>query len=161
MIIDYTDRISFKTHSYKRFGKYIEKLARWNKLSEKQKIEIVEKNRVESIKQCEKAKKKNLEENARLCSMRNKVVAWTPPTPNHKNLKDFMLEQIKISMHDLSYYTKEIINLQTRSTKSLIANKTEDLKDGVEYHKKELEKETIRYNGNNDWLEQLYKSVGR
>lgn len=45
-----------------------------------------------------------VEENARLRKMAAQVEAWSPPTPDHNGMKDFMLEQLLISKNDETYW---------------------------------------------------------
>ncbi len=47
----------------------------------------------------EKLRTSSVEENSRLINMALLVTAWQPPTKNHRGLKEFMLEQIRISRH--------------------------------------------------------------
>ena len=45
----------------------------------------------------------------RYAAMMKKVLAWQPPTPEHQNLKDFMLNQLQRSIDfDCSYYAPEV-----------------------------------------------------
>lgn len=39
-------------------------------------------------------------ENARLKAMERKVLAWKPPTPEHVGMRDFMLEQLRVSKNN-------------------------------------------------------------
>ena len=154
-------KIKEDSYHKKELDNAIKELAKWNKLTKKQKTGIVEKERIEAIKDAKKYQKKNEDENDRLIIMKANVLDWTPPTPEHVNLKNFMLEQIDTSMHIPDYYDKEIKEWEGYTTAYLIKNRTDDYIRDVEYHRKELEKEIGRNNGNNDWLEQLYKSLGK
>lgn len=45
----------------------------------------------------------------RYAAMMRKVLAWQPPTPEHQNLKDFMLNQLRDSIeYDCSYYAPDV-----------------------------------------------------
>lgn len=55
------------------------------------------------------------ETNRRLSAMRDKVIAWVPPTDEHKGLKEFALKQIRISM-----IPAEIIDMYKRESTAVL-----------------------------------------
>jgi hypothetical protein len=96
--------------------------------------------------------------------MAEKVGAWEPPTPNHVNLKEFMTGQIVESINfdcDTSYYTKL---LQAAVTKTPLDFYQEALKNAewqCDHYENQLNESRIRVKEANDWIIQLYKSLGR
>lgn len=96
-------------------------------------------------------------ENAKYSRMAALVNAWHPPTPDHVGMKTFMLEQLRISMMDESYYTRpappKLTGEQWRAKE--IASLTKD----VAYHAKEDAEEIRRTNGRNNWIAELRNSL--
>lgn len=90
-----------------------------------------------------------------------KVKEWQPPSPDHDELKNFMIEQINTSIEfdcniDSDYYTGKIIKLTgerwlEREINSVLRN--------ITYSKKRYSEECKRVNGRNLWLKQLRESL--
>ena len=53
----------------------------------------------EKLASAEKYDADNAAQDRRINAMMEKVQAWTPPTANHVEMKAFMLEQLRISLH--------------------------------------------------------------
>jgi hypothetical protein len=158
--IDKAPRVIKKDDYYeKQLIEVKKELEKWNKLTKTQQTKQVERERKESIASDVKCHKKNVIENERLMDMRNKVENWFPPTKNHYNLKKFMLEQIDMSLHDLSYYLESIKRQESITTSELIKNKELYLSKDIEYYKKFAKESDETNNERNEWLEQLYKSL--
>jgi hypothetical protein len=88
-----------------------------------------------------------------------KVRAWEPPTPDHVGLKEFMIDQIRISMPKEPY--GEYLTKPTKLTGvQWLENRNIQLRKGLEYHKKKYAEECERTAGRNLWLKQLRKSLG-
>lgn len=98
-------------------------------------------------------------ENVRLSDMAEQVTAWTPPTPDHENLKSFMLQQIEVNMNSLDYYRDEIARMASKSEIEL----WEDAKDDAAYDIKYHEKAQMEVNERNceriNWVKQLQDSL--
>jgi hypothetical protein len=87
--------------------------------------------------------------------MRNKVLAWIPPTKEHKKLQEFMLNQLSISHEDI-YVPKYPDRLPVDAYRNkMIKFYTEELT----YHKVEHEKEIKEAARNNEWVTQLLGSL--
>lgn len=102
---------------------------------------------------------KEKDANGRLDEAMAKVVAWTPPTPDHAGLKAFMVEQITISRNSLSYPEKALREATDKPVMRFYDEAIERAEHDIEYHRKELAKEQERANGRNEWIDQLYKSL--
>lgn len=96
-------------------------------------------------------------------AMLQKAYNWFPPTPDHENLKTFMIEQITQSI-DFDCNTKYTMDRLTELSK---ANPLDKYKDdlrraykNVEYHETELMKERQRNVDANKWISALYDSLG-
>ena len=81
------------------------------------------------------------------------VQAWIPPTPNHRKLKQFMIEQIEGSIKsDCEYIPEEPKRLSgTEYKKQLIA----EVQQQIEGYEKKIE----RIKATNNWLRALRESL--
>lgn len=106
---------------------------------------------------------KNLRD--RYTSMLDKVLLWTPPTSEHLALKQFMTDQLKGSiMHDcddvVSYYTADLELWKNMSYDDYVKNSNKEADDAIEYHNREIERETKNVERANKWITELYESLG-
>lgn len=96
-------------------------------------------------------------------AMLQKVYNWHSPSPEHDNLKSFMIEQITSSI-DFDCDTKYTMERLTALSKANPLDKYNDAlrrayKD-VEYHETEIAKEREKVAEANKWIERLYVSLG-
>lgn len=96
-------------------------------------------------------------ENERYNYMIRLVKDWTPPTSIHKNLKRFMLQQLRISLNPRSFLIPEKIGLETgEEYKKRMLQK---LKSEIQHHTEEHEKEEKRTRLKNDYVKTLRDSL--
>jgi hypothetical protein len=89
--------------------------------------------------------------------MLRQVKAWTPPTPDHQGMKDFMIEQLESSIeHDCYNYEGKAVLRTPQEYKALVLNALE--KNVVRYMQYVAEEEE-RTAGRNDWVERLVASL--
>lgn len=108
----------------------------------------------------ERRRLKHEENQRRYRAIRERVIAWHPPTADHEGLKAFMLQQIETSTRGwggADYYKEEEKRIVSAEEwrKAKIA---ETLKN-LTREKDELNKELERTAGRNLWLKQLRSSV--
>jgi len=100
---------------------------------------------------------KHEETNLRYKTIKEKVLAWNPPSIDHQGLKDFMLEQIAVSTRwDSLYQEKEnpiVSPEEWRKTKLAEAQKY------LARAKDDWNKEQERTAGRNLWIKQLRDSI--
>lgn len=92
-------------------------------------------------------------------AMTAKVQAWTPPTPDHVGLKDFMLSQLRDSIQfddHSAHYAEPTAKLTGEQYKTDTLAK---LAKDISYHSAEWDKEVERTEGRNRWLAQLRDSL--
>lgn len=98
----------------------------------------------------------------RLLAMRSQVADWQPPTPDHQNLKDFMIEQldetIRFDGEPGSYYLEKAQRLLTTGA-TWRKVRLEDLADTISRNKKYHEEDVQRTNDRNRWVDALRKSL--
>lgn len=106
----------------------------------------------------EQRKRKRAEGKARYEAMLAKVTAWTPPTPDHVEMKSFMLDQLKESIKfdcsgDYDVKPEPVSIYEWR-----IAEINRLTKD-IAYHEKAQAEEVARTEGRNLWLRALRDSL--
>jgi len=100
---------------------------------------------------------KNARIRERYEKMLAQVRAWTPPTPDHKNLKKFMIEQLETSIEgDCTCVPKKPKRLSGAEYKR---QQIEKAQWEIEYHAKEYEAEVKRVQKRNEWLQALRESL--
>lgn len=114
------------------------------------------------IKGYHKYKSDHEAEDNRLESMKRRVLAWVPPTAEHRGLKDFMLQQISVSKNCSDAYSdKEIAKLEERKSdlsgyfEEILISKRSDLRRA----EKGLEEEIERCRSRTEWIKQLRLSL--
>lgn len=117
-----------------------------------------DKLRAKAVSSAKESHIKTLEEEARLQRMAEQVRAWQPPTDNHKGLKDFMLDQIRISSHG-DWSAKYVKEAEEKNALAYFVDALSGAARDIEYHTKEHAKEVERTTGRNVWIEQLYSSL--
>jgi hypothetical protein len=122
-------------------------------------IEYGSSKKAEEIRSINEAIEKETEENTRLLQMEEQVNEWTPPSPEHNGLKEFMLEQINISKNDISYFTKALTKAEQQSPLDYFMETMVKIKRDIDYYTLEQEKEIVRVKSRNEWLQQLRESL--
>jgi hypothetical protein len=100
-----------------------------------------------------------IKQNERLTEMLEMVRAWQPPTPNHVGLKEFMVDQIGISIEDPKFTVSELESWAIKDPLIVWNEAKIDALDDMELNKKEHVKEVHRTNARNAWVESLKYSL--
>lgn len=108
----------------------------------------IEVARAKESNACTEARRRRYQE------MISRVRAWTPPTPDHQGLKDFMLRQLDESEHFDCYQLPE-----PKPPKDWRAMWIEKLRSDIAYHETQIREEIERTEGRNKWLAELRASV--
>jgi hypothetical protein len=134
------------------------KLERLRAMNDEEKIAFAKDAKARAVRVARDHLRKVMRENARLAAMRAKVEAWEPPL-DHQKLKEFMLVQIKISMHDTSYCEEQLsVLMQTSPVEffsKAMANAEWELAFSVKAHHEEIQRTESR----NRWLQSLRESL--
>lgn len=91
-----------------------------------------------------------------------KVNAWSPPTSDHIELKQFMINQINESMQydcRTDYYIDVITKKSELNPTEFVDNKISELSRSIEYHVNESQNEQARTYKSNKWITELYDSL--
>ena len=93
----------------------------------------------------------------RYAKMRAHVEAWTPPTPDHDNMKKFMLDQITISFDDRD--KPYVQTLPDQNPTTWLAHHIERAEKELERATEDLEKEERSVVEANAWIDALLASL--
>lgn len=94
---------------------------------------------------------------AKFLLMRDKVEAWVPPTPDHTALKDFMLEQLNIT---IGTDKPEPTRFHWTPFPEWVESEERRLDKRVAYCAESAEEERIRSEAIAVWIERLHESLG-
>lgn len=93
--------------------------------------------------------------------MKKEVLLWTPPTSDHIELKNFMLQQIKVStdMNMLEVYKNNRRELEIKSVDQWYKERRDSLLYDLSYHTKEHKAEVDRCDNRTKWVSELRNSL--
>ncbi len=90
-------------------------------------------------------------------TMLAEVRAWTPPTPAHSELREFMEKQLVESLDfDCCFEPKRPV---ARTGSQWLAEKRQAVAHDIGYHRQHHAEEVERTNGRNAWIQALYDSL--
>lgn len=138
-------------------------LAEFLGMTEDEKLDYGRQCKEEAIFRAEESLAKNKALAAKYDDMMDKVEAWTPPTFEHEELKQFMLNQIQESKRFdcmSSYYKDELAKAKTQTPFQFYQKMIDSIAWNIKYHSEESIKDVERTLGRNDWIKKLYESLG-
>ena len=152
------DEFQPSDYNLKRLEESREKLLELQKMSQ----EEVERQCVDDYSQAvlERKKYKTIQtlENNRLESMAARVRDWVPPSANHSEMKSFMLDQIRISKHDIDSIDR-YSPIKKLTPKEWYDDQLKNVQKDIGYHAAAHEKEVERTKGRTLWIKQLRESL--
>lgn len=128
-------------------------------MTDDERIKFGQSKKDEEIDRAEKYLAKEIMENLRLSLMRDRVMAWKIPTSEHAGLREFMLDQIKISMHSLEYSEKRIRDAKASFARDYYDRALAEATRDIEYHEKAQLEENERTFNRNRWVNELKASI--
>lgn len=90
--------------------------------------------------------------------MLDKVNEFVPPTVDHINYKNFMIEQIQTSI-DFDCSTDYMISPKKESFLIWKTRKIKHFNDNINYYIKNYGEEVVRIDGRNNWNEKLFEAL--
>ena len=91
-----------------------------------------------------------------------KVRAWTPPTPDHMEMKTWMLKQIQESIEfESDPLSNDFYNVPEKTAAEYRAKLVASAKWDVDYHKKGWDEEQENTRKCNEWNKALFESLGK
>lgn len=109
-----------------------------------------------AVESWEEAERKTTETRARYEAMLTKVRNWTPPTSEHENFKNFMVEQLTKSI-DWDCQSRE--RPEPLTPLAWISSRIERAEWDVNYHTEQHQKEIDRAAGRTKWIVDLRESL--
>ena len=118
--------------------------------------------RENTIKESEKTISQKRELRQKYEKMYEKVSNWSPPTGEHFNMKDFMLEQIADSIEfdcDEKYYHERIAEAENTHQADYFWERIESLEHNIEYHFTHRCEDDNQDNERSQWIKDLIDSL--
>jgi hypothetical protein len=148
------------TYHKEQLEKAYADLERYKKMTLEEAQKIVD----EEYEKTQTGTKKSLEKyratQKRYDKVKSEVENWNPPTSEHINLKNFALDQIKISTeYDSEKYYIAELNKPKKNAEQYISDKIISVTDNIQYHLKNWNEEVQRTNERNKWINDLRESL--
>ena len=87
------------------------------------------------------------------------VKKWKPPTPDYSRYKEFMLEQLTISLTDTKYCKAERLNTGKKAISEWIKMWSERLEKDVEFHERYWALDQENNKESNAWIKAIVDSL--
>jgi hypothetical protein len=90
------------------------------------------------------------------------VEAWTPPTDEHQNLKDFAINQLKLSMNSdcgMDYWEEQLKTLKKSTGEEFREERIKYMQREVTYYERSLQERLESHQGKIEWIETLFEAV--
>lgn len=132
-------------------------------MTRKQAIKFSEKRKQEIIRQSTKTIAEKNKQYERYCSMLNQIKFWEPPTPEHVELKEFMIKQLTDSIKydcNCEYEVQHIDKARHADKLYYWDRAVDDTTRDIEYYKRRLHAKQKNVSYFNKWKNDLANSVG-
>lgn len=146
------DKFEPSDYHVKRLIESREKLENLKSMTDAEKESFGQTEKAEDIQRIEKWLEKDIAQNNRLEDMADQVQAWNPPTPDHRGLKDFMLQQISISKNGVDYIQSSLVEATAKPATAYYVAAVSEAARSIKYHTEENAKEIERVNGRSEWV---------
>lgn len=121
----------------------------------------------EDIRRYKECINKAMESKSKLIAMRTEVEAWNPPTEEHNRYKEFMLEQLDMTIKsdcDTTYYEGELAKSAQKLLDGFDPKKERErrrlaVEQQLEYHTKNHIEEVLKCDNANEWLDAIYRTL--
>lgn len=90
------------------------------------------------------------------------VREWTPPTPDHENMKSFMASQLLESIRfdcGGTYYVDRMMDLKATTPEKYLSSRLDQAKQSLAYHRAEHDKAVERARARTAWIKALKGSL--
>lgn len=146
-------------YSVKALAKAERDLSRLSRMNANQRLAFGHRAKRKAVATRKKWAEQHRKEDERLEAMERAVKAWTPPSPDHVGLRDFMLEQIKISKNGADYWTGLTAQQEAKEPMQFFTDALAEAARRIGYYREEIAKEKERVDGRNRWVKQLRASL--
>lgn len=138
-------------------------LNRLKEMTPKERDELGAKAQQEEIDACQRRFNEKVILRAKYDDMLAKVAGWRPPSPDHENLKKFMIDQINDSIGwdcNTKYDLDELTKATSAKPRDFYNKAVGQAEWDIKYHSEQAAKEKERNSDADRWIEQLYTSLG-
>lgn len=151
----------FKTDSYhaEALKDAQDKLKTLQKMSPEEQLQYGEDKKRKEIKTINQILKQEKEQDTKVAAMESQVRNWVPPTQDHVNFKEFMLQQLGVSKGNAQYYQDKLSALDTKTPMEFYEEEVQNALYDIEYHTKKHAEEIERTNYNSQWIKALKESL--
>lgn len=114
---------------------------------------------IETIERLEKSKSDEEKKDTFMRRILVEAQDWKAPTPDHSGLKDFMIQQITISLEGHDWYDREIERLKGADLATLVRERILRAEKDIIYHTEKYKEECARSAERTKWLRDLRESL--
>ncbi len=157
---------SYNTYYPKQLEEAKVKLANYIEMSDDEIIKNKTNDVLKNIKQYKAQIEKIKETRIRLDDMLEKVLLYTPPTPEHDGIKSFMIQQLQDTIEwdgDVSYYEKSLEqyenDLLAIDPITIRAKNIEYLNEDIKSYEERIIEDKQRVDERNKWVVDFYDSL--
>jgi len=147
-------------HHKEQLEKAYQDLERYKNMTTEEAQKIVDEEYTKRMTDTEKAIGEYYEKKERYDQVKTDIENWNPPTKDHIKLKEFALDQIRISTeyNSIKYYNKELTRPK-KSAEEYISDRIISATESIQYHLKNWVEEVKRTNERNKWINDLRDSL--
>ncbi len=134
-------------------------LLRLSKMTKAKQLAFGKAAKAKAVKEKTKWKTAHRLEDERLEAMEKQVLAWNPPSPDHTGIKDFMLDQIRISKNGTDFWSKRAEEEKAKSPEDFFTDALSQAVHNIQYHREHMAKEVENAQARTRWVKQLRASL--
>lgn len=160
------EKIQLNVEYYENIIKKSKKeIQRVNSLSDEEISSIIEQNRIEEIGRLKEAIENRKIIEKRYLKVLKEAQDWEPPSEDHYNLKEFMIEQLNTSIQsdcNYSYYEqllKDLLNNKVESVDEYKNNAISKFEDDITFYTKRIHEDMSKNYDTNVWIKELRDSL--
>lgn len=153
------DKFEPSDYYVKRLIESREKLAQLKAMTDTEKDSFGQAEKAAEIQRIEQWLEKDQVENTRLEVMAAQVQAWNPPTNDHRGIKDFMVQQLRISTRDVTYVSSLLVEAVQKPAVAYYVGAISEAARNVQYFTAENAKEIERAEKKTEWVKRLRESL--
>jgi len=136
-----------------------EEFQRLENMTSKECTDFGKEKKENSLKESQERLDEEKAQNSRLRDMRAKVSRWIPPSPDHKHMKEFMLQQLETSFNTLACSMDSVVESVDKSGWDYYRSALASAKWNVSYHQGKLLEENQRLEERDEWIKLLRESL--
>jgi hypothetical protein len=158
--VDIPVELKPSTYHKEQLEKAYKDLEKYKSMTIEEAQKIVDEKYIKSIEDTKKAITDYYEKKEKYDKVREEIDNWEPPTHDHIKLKEFALDQIKISTEydHIEYYNDELTKPK-KTPEEYITCMIEGAADSIKYHLKCWNEEVQRTDERNKWINDLRESL--